>query len=123
MFYLEVPVLQLLGTPYEIDPDIPFSVDSDVQFVCKYLQAYKNVGSPRGIDRKYDEEKEELVKFSTDPDLEDDDCHKLLHEYMPNHITRSKIMQQLFIRCTTGFNVMHMLLTVSPKFMTIVIYR
>ena len=95
-FYREVPALQLLGSPQYIHPDIPYAVDADVQLVCKYLQAYK-MGVPKRIDRLY-KEGCQLVKFSTDPDLSEDDCHRLLQEYMPKHIASTKITQQLFIR-------------------------
>ena len=95
LFYQEVPVLHLLGSPHYIHPDIPLAIDQDVQLVCKYLRAYKQ-GS-RGIDREY-REGSRLVKFSTDSDLSEDECHVLLHEYMPKHIRSSKITQQLFIR-------------------------
>ena len=94
LFHREVPALQLLGTPHYIHPDIPFLVDQDVQLVCKYLRAYKMGG--RGIDREYREG--HLVKFSTDPDLSDEECHQLLLEHMPKHIRATKITQQLFIR-------------------------
>lgn len=96
LFYREVPALQLLGSPQYIQPDIPYTVDSDVQLVCKYLQAYK-LGSPKKIDRLYLEGRQ-LVKFSTDFDLSDEECHSLLQEYMPKHIASTKITQQLFIR-------------------------
>lgn len=91
--------MQLLGTPHYVHPEIPFTVDNDVQLVCKYLRAYKAslVGNPRGINREY-KEGGLLVKFSLEPNLSDEDCHRLLQEYMPKHITPTKITQQLFIR-------------------------
>ena len=39
-----------------------------------------------------------LVKFSTDPDVADDECHRLLNEFMPEHIKARKITQHLFIK-------------------------
>ena len=51
-FQREVPALGLLGTPHYIHPDTPFTVDEEVQLVCKYLKALR-VGGTRGIDRLY----------------------------------------------------------------------
>lgn len=99
MFHREVPALQLLGSAHYIHPEIPFLVDSDVQLVCKYLRAFKQGG--RGIDREY-REGHQLVKFSTDSDLSEEECHRLLQEYMPKHIQATKITQQLFIRYMIG---------------------
>ena len=53
-FQQEVPALGLLGTPYHIHPDTPYTVDKEVQLVCKYLKALQ-VGGTRGIDRLYQE--------------------------------------------------------------------
>ena len=41
-----------------------------------------------------------LVKFGDDPDLQEEECHMLLNKYMPEHVTRSKVLQRLFIRYT-----------------------
>lgn len=71
-------------------------MDSDVQLVCKYLRAYK-MGTPKRIDRQY-RECGQLVKFSTDSDLSDEECHEMLQHHMPRHISSTKITQQLFIR-------------------------
>jgi len=38
------------------------------------------------------------VKFGDDPNLTDEQCHYLLRKYMPAHVTRNKILQQLFIK-------------------------
>lgn len=99
LFYREVPALQLLGSTHYINPEIPFTVDADVQLVCKYLRAYKMglAGSARGIDREF-REGGPPVKFSTEGNLSDEDCHKLLQDFMPKHIIPTKITQQLFIR-------------------------
>ena len=51
-FREEVPVLGLLGTAHYINPDTPYSVDEEVQLVCKYLKALR-VGGLKGIDRLY----------------------------------------------------------------------
>ena len=57
-FKKEVPALGLLGTPHYIDPDTPYTVDEEVQLVCKYLKALQ-VGE---IDRLYhDQECEEIA--------------------------------------------------------------
>ena len=55
-FQQEVPTLGLLGTPHYIHPDTPYTVDEEVQLVCKYLKAFK-VGGMIGIDRLYKEGK------------------------------------------------------------------
>ncbi len=39
-FKEEIPALGLLGTSQHIDPGCDYSVDKDVQLVCKYLKAY-----------------------------------------------------------------------------------
>lgn len=94
----EVPALALIGSQHYIHPNTPFTIDQDVQLVCKYLQAYEcKTTSQRGIDRGY-REGHSPVKFSTDPDLSEEACQILLSLYMPKHITSSKITQQLFIR-------------------------
>ena len=48
-----MPTLGLLGKQHFIRSDKPYSVDDDVQLVCKYLQAYEK-GS-KSIDRLYRE--------------------------------------------------------------------
>lgn len=91
-----LPVLELLASAHYIDPDIPYVVDSDVQLVCKYLLAYDNKGDKKkGINRLYKEGGQE-IKFSKDPDLTDEKCHKLLQKYMPP--TNCKVKQKLFIK-------------------------
>ena len=40
-----------------------------------------------------------LVKFSTDPDLAEEECQRLLLCYMPDHIKENKITQKLFTQC------------------------
>ena len=99
LFCDEVPVLELLSTSHYVGPNIAFAVDSDVQLVCKYLRPYRVriSGKFLGIDKLY-KEKGPPVKFSLDQDLNDDECHKLLQEFMPKHAVASKMMQKLFIR-------------------------
>ena len=59
-FQQDVPALGLLGTHHYIHPDTPYTVDKEVQLVCKYLKALK-VGGEKGIDRLYQEgEKNEV---------------------------------------------------------------
>jgi len=38
------------------------------------------------------------VKFSTEPDLQEEECQQLLLHYMPEHIRHTKITQRLFIK-------------------------
>lgn len=40
----------------------------------------------------------QLVKFSQDEAPSDEDCHRLLMEYMPDFIQKTKITQRLFIK-------------------------
>ena len=53
-FNVEIPTLGLLGSCHEIEPNAPFTVDGDVQLVCKYLKAYE-IGGVQGIDQLYTE--------------------------------------------------------------------
>ncbi len=50
-FKEEIPALGLLGTPQHIGPGCDYSVDEDVQLVCKYLKAYDS----EAIDTLYNE--------------------------------------------------------------------
>ena len=93
MFYREVPIFKLLGSPKFIDPDIPYDIDSDVQLVCKYLRAYKT----GAIDQMYYIKRSE-ISFGNESDLEEEECHQLLRDSMPSHICSSKITQKLFIK-------------------------
>ena len=56
-FIEEVPALGMLGDRCEINPSTPYTVDEDVQLVCKYLKAYwvymKKRG--KGINELYEE--------------------------------------------------------------------
>ena len=40
----------------------------------------------------------ELVKFSSEPDLNEEECQQLLQQYMPDHVRSTKITQRLFIK-------------------------
>ena len=51
-FFQEVPVLALIGSPHMVCSSEKYSIDDDVQMVCKYLRAYK-IGGTKGIDRLY----------------------------------------------------------------------
>ena len=53
-FQQEVPALGILGTPHYIHPDTPYTVDEEVQLVCKYLKALQ-IGGKKGIDKLYRE--------------------------------------------------------------------
>ena len=59
-FCCEVPVLGLIGTQHMIPRDKPYSVDEDVQLVCKYLKAL-SIGGTKGIDKLF-RESEIVVK-------------------------------------------------------------
>lgn len=56
-FYEDIPALGLLGTPYLVEPSVPYEVDAEVQLVCKYLRAFK-IGGTRGINKLYREGEE-----------------------------------------------------------------
>ena len=62
-FCCEVPVLGLIGTQHMIPRDKPYSVDEDVQLVCKYLRAL-SIGGTKGIDKLYREGK---FRWKCDP--------------------------------------------------------
>ena len=64
-FQQEVPALGLLGTPHYIDPDIPYTVDKEVQLVCKYLNAFR-IGGKKGIDRLYQEGEVQVLPVTTE---------------------------------------------------------
>ena len=93
VFFGEVPVLQLIGSTQLIDSSIPYDVDEDVQLVCKYLKAYEE-----GMINMLYYDEQRPVKFYTDPDLPDKDCHQLLNKYMKPHVASTKTTQQLFVR-------------------------
>ena len=38
------------------------------------------------------------VKFSSQPDLPEEECQQLLLQYMPEHVRNTKTMQRLFIK-------------------------
>ena len=41
-FLDEIPVLALIGTEYRVDSEVAYTVDKDVQLVCKYLNALRS---------------------------------------------------------------------------------
>ena len=60
-FIEEIPALGMLGVPHLIDPSTPYTVDEDVQLVCKYLKAYwifKEEPKSKGINKLYSEIRE-----------------------------------------------------------------
>ena len=63
-FIKEVPALGMLGDHWAINSSTPYTVDEDVQLVCKYLKAYwvymKKRGQ-EGINKLY----KETCKFDT----------------------------------------------------------
>ena len=38
------------------------------------------------------------VKFGDNPNLTGQQCHTLLNDYMPRHVTKNKVLQQLIIK-------------------------
>ena len=55
-FMEEVPALGMLGVPHVIDPTTSYTVDEDVQLVCKYLKAYwtfRDQSRSKGINKLY----------------------------------------------------------------------
>ena len=55
LFLQAIPTLDMLGT-HQVLPKMQYTVDEEVQLVCKYLNAYKNAGDlDKGIDRLYKE--------------------------------------------------------------------
>lgn len=56
-FIDDVPALGILGVPHAIDHNTPYTVDEDVQLVCKYLKAYWTFveRGQRGINKLYRE--------------------------------------------------------------------
>ena len=60
-FFEDVPAVGLLGSQFNVHADKPYTVDHDVQLVCKYLQALKTevtVGRNKkikAVDRLYRE--------------------------------------------------------------------
>ena len=54
LFCSEVPILGLIGTQHMVKSDKPYSVNEDVQLVCKYLKAL-SIGGTKGIDKLYRE--------------------------------------------------------------------
>ncbi|KAI6653840.1 hypothetical protein LOD99_3342 [Oopsacas minuta] len=99
-FKKEIPIFNIMGIPHLIGDDVPYEIDQDVQLICKYLQAYTDYlnKKSRGINRLYDEKKHSRVIFSTDPNLCDDQCYRLLDKYMEPHVKVRKILQKLFVR-------------------------
>ncbi len=54
LFNTEISTLGLLGSRHIINVNTPYTVDRDVQLVCKYLRAYE-IGGVKGINRLYRE--------------------------------------------------------------------
>ena len=52
LFNVEIPILGLLGSRHRVHSNTPYTIDRDVQLVCKYLRAYQT-GGFKGIDRLY----------------------------------------------------------------------
>ena len=63
-FQQEVPTLGILGSPHFINPDTPYTVDEEVQLVCKYLKAL-HIGGEKGIDKLYQEGEVQVLPVTT----------------------------------------------------------
>ena len=112
-FKEEVPTLGLLGSSHLIDSTCDYSIDDDVQLVCKYLKAYEskkiNTLYKEGIVFKHKFNMVtarflsvytggSLVKFSNQPEISTEECKALLQKYMPQHIKENKITQKVFVK-------------------------
>ena len=128
-FIDEVPALGMLGVPRAIDHNTPYTVDEDVQLVCKYLKAYwGNIekGGQKGINKLYRESRKlwnsdifyvllgdpflslcvaevKPVRFSADPDIPHKECHELLRRSWPQFVENPKVTQKLFIKYVSFF--------------------
>ena len=58
-----------------------------------------------------------LVKFGDNPDLTDEQCYSLLKDYMPPHVTRNKVLQQLFIKYRLSGLIRNVYYTVISRYM------
>ena len=105
LFRRAVPALELLATSYHVGSDVAFTVDRDVQLVCKYLRAYNATldGSNPGIDKLYSGG--EPIKFSKEPNPTAEECNRLLKQFMQKHVSATKVTQLLFIRYENNNNV------------------
>ena len=54
--------------------------------------------APHGYVSGHASNLNKMVKFSTDEPLSHNDCHKLLSEYMADHIQMNKMTDKLFIK-------------------------
>ena len=69
-FVEEVPALGMLGVPYLISHSTPYTVDEDVQLVCKYLKAYyTEKNGKKIIDKLYREASKYILLSLTAPSL------------------------------------------------------
>ena len=69
-FVEEVPALGMLGVPYLIRHSTPYTVDEDVQLVCKYLKAYYTERNRKKIiDKLYREASKYILLSLTAPSL------------------------------------------------------
>ena len=97
LFCKEIPVFKLVENRKHITYEIPYTIDPDVQLVCKYLNAYEcREDARRGIDKLYLFDICPPVKFSEDNDLLESTCQELLDKY--GKIAESKVLKKLYIR-------------------------
>ncbi len=52
LFNVDIPIVGLIGSRHRVHSNTPYTIDKDVQLVCKYLRAYQ-IGGVKGIDRLY----------------------------------------------------------------------
>ncbi|XP_065828093.1 uncharacterized protein [Oscarella lobularis] len=103
-FLARLPLFKYVGRKHEVDPDERFDLNDDVQVVCKYLNAYDETDrkGKKKIDTlirfKVNPKLEVPIKFAAGPDLPDEECHRLLDKYMPEHVKERKVMQHLFVK-------------------------
>jgi hypothetical protein len=94
----EIPALGIVGEPCPIDQKTKYTIDADVQLVCKYLNAYQTYkkNGRGGINQLYNGG--DIVKFSTQPDLSHQKCYELLTKSWSKFSEVSKVRQKLFIK-------------------------
>ncbi|CAI8052619.1 E3 ubiquitin-protein ligase rnf213-alpha [Geodia barretti] len=93
-----IPALGIVGEPCPIDQRTKYTIDADVQLVCKYFNAYQTYkeNGCGGINQLFNGR--DIVKFSTQPDLSHQKCYELLTKSWPKFSEVSKVRQKLFIK-------------------------
>lgn len=65
--------------------------------IC-YTNLSLSLSVPLGYGQVSAFQANKIVKFSQDENLTNEECHRLLTEFMPDHIQLTKITQKLFIK-------------------------